>query len=323
MSYLKKKIFVAGHKGMVGSAILRELKRKSFKNIITISKNKLDLTNQKRVNIFFKNNKIDEVYLAAAKVGGILANKSYPYDFLYQNILIQTNVINACLKNNVKKIMFLGSSCVYPTNSKIPITEDSLLEGSLEKTNEAYSIAKISGFKLCEAIKTQFPNSTLDTRCVMPTNIYGPGDNFSNENSHMVPALIKRFHEAKINKSQNVVMWGSGKPRREYLYVDDLASAIVNIMNLSKKKYTKVLSGKSNFINIGTDEEKTILNIAKIIKKVIGFKGNIKNDLSKPDGVKRKKLNLKLIKKLGWKPKVSFEKGVELTYKSFLSKRIL
>ena len=199
--------------------------------------------------------------------------------------------------------------------------EDSLLEGSLEKTN-GYS-TKISGFKLCEAIKTQFPNSTLDTRCVMPTNIYGPGDNFSNENSHMVPALIKRFHEAKINKSQNVVMWGSGKPRREYLYVDDLASAIVNIMNLSKKKYTKVLSGKSNFINIGTDEEKTILNIAKIIKKVIGFKGNIKNDLSKPDGVKRKKLNLKLIKKLGWKPKVSFEKGVELTYKSFLSKRIL
>lgn len=319
MSYYNKKIFVAGHKGMVGSAIFRELKKKGFKNIITIPKNKLDLTNQNKVNIFFKNNKIDQVYLAAAKVGGILANKTYPYDFLYQNILIQTNVINACLKNNVKKIMFLGSSCVYPKNSKIPIAEDSLLEGSLEKTNEAYSIAKISGFKLCESIQIQFPKSKLDTRCVMPTNIYGPGDNFSNENSHMVPALIKRFHEAKINNLKNVIMWGSGKPRREYLYVDDLASAIVNIMNLSKKKYVKALNGKSNFINIGTNEEKTILNIAKIIKKVIGFKGVIKNDLSKPDGVKRKKLNLKLINKLGWKPKISFEKGVRLTYESFLS----
>ncbi len=303
---------------MVGSAILKELKRKGFKKIITISKKKLDLTNQNKVNIFFKKNSINHVYLAAAKVGGIMANKNYPFDFLYQNTLIQFNVIQACLKNNVERIMFLGSSCIYPKNSKIPIVEESLLTGPLEKTNEAYAIAKISGIKLCESIEVQFKNSKLDTRCVMPTNIYGPGDNFTNEDSHMLPALIKRFHEAKINMSKEVIVWGSGKPKREYLYVDDLASIIVKIMNFSKKNYIEILEGKSNFLNIGSNQEESISNIARIIKQVVGFKGFIRNDLSKPDGVKRKKLNLKLINKLGWKPKITLKKGIKLTYKSFL-----
>jgi GDP-L-fucose synthase len=318
LSNRKKIIFVAGHQGMVGSAILKELKRKGFKKIITISKKKLDLTNQNKVNIFFKKNSINHVYLAAAKVGGIMANKNYPFDFLYQNTLIQFNVIQACLKNNVERIMFLGSSCIYPKNSKIPIVEESLLTGPLEKTNEAYAIAKISGIKLCESVGVQFKNSKLDTRCVMPTNIYGPGDNFTNENSHMLPALIKRFHEAKINMSKEVIVWGSGKPKREYLYVDDLASIIVKIMNISKKKYIEILEGKSNFLNIGSNQEESISNIARIIKQVVGFKGVIRNDLSKPDGVKRKKLNLKLINKLGWKPKITLKKGIKLTYKSFL-----
>lgn len=319
MSKNNKKIFVAGHRGMVGSAILRELKRNGFKNIVTRSKKDLNLENQSKVNNFFKRNKIDEIYLAAAKVGGIYANKNFPYDFLYTNLAIQTNVINACLKYNVKKILFLGSSCVYPKNSKIPITEDSLLKGSLEKTNEAYAIAKISGFKLCEAINLQYPNSKLDTRCVMPTNIYGPGDNFSDLNSHMVPALIKRFHEAKIKNSKKVIIWGSGKPKREYLFVDDLANAVIMIMNLDIRKYKKILKNESNFINIGSNEENTILKIAKIIKKVVGFKGSIENDYRKPDGVKRKKLDLSLLNKLGWKQKISFEKGLHLTYKNYLT----
>ena len=285
----KIKIYVAGHRGMVGSALIKLLQKKSNVRIITRKKAELDLTNQKAVLNFFKKKKIDQVYLAAAKVGGIYANDNFPGEFIYENIMIQTNVINAAFKTGVKKLLFLGSSCIYPRNANQPMKEQELLTGILEKTNEPYAVAKISGIKMCESYNRQYgKDKGVDFRSVMPTNLYGPGDRYHSKNSHVIPGLILRFHEAKINKIPNVKVWGTGKPKREFLYVDDMARACIHVMNLNKKIYEKKSNLMCSHINIGTGKDLTIKEVAKIIKDVVGYKGKIIFDPSKPDGSPRK-----------------------------------
>jgi len=315
----KKVIFIAGHKGMVGSTLLRFLKNKDNKIIIR-NRSELDLLNQSQVRNFFKNYKIDEVYLAAAKVGGIHSNNNFPAEFIYENLLIQANVIHNAFLSSVKKLLFLGSSCIYPRNANQPIKEKELLTGKLEPTNEPYAIAKIAGINMCESYNRQYGKTHgIDYRSVMPTNLYGPGDNYHEENGHVIPALIKRFHKAKIKGLPSVTIWGTGKPKREFLYVDDMAKASIFIMNIDKKnlkKKTKYLS----HINIGSGEELTIKKLAKIIKKITNYSGKIKFDIKKPDGTYRKLLNSNLIKSLGWKPELSLENGLLLTYKNFLKK---
>jgi len=308
-----KKIFIAGHKGMVGSAIFRKLQNKPNR-IVIADKRKLNLLDQKSVLSFFKRNKFDEVYLCAAKVGGIHANTTYVADFIYQNLEIQNNLIHSAYLTKVKRLMFLGSSCVYPKKPKIPIKEEYLLTSELENTNEMYAIAKIAGLKLCKAYNSQFKT---DFRAVMPTNLYGQNDNYDNLNSHVLAALIKKIILAKKQNKKSFIVWGTGKPKREFLHVDDLANATVKIMNLSKKKYNKIAGEKFPFINVGSGTDISIKDLAKLICKIVGFKGKMIFDKSKPDGTYRKLMDNKKLKKIKWKPKISLNVGIKKTISDF------
>jgi len=311
----KPKVYLAGHRGMVGSAIFRYLASRGYAHIIIRTHDELDLTNQAEVNDFFKTERPDQVYLAAAKVGGIYANSTYPAEFIYQNLMIEANIIHAAWKNDVKKLLFLGSSCIYPKLATQPINEDSLLTGLLESSNEPYAIAKIAGIKLCESYNRQYG---VDYRSVMPTNLYGPGDNYHPENSHVIPALIRRFHEAKGQDAPFVIIWGTGKPKREFLYVDDMAAASVYVMDLSKEDYeTKTLPMQSH-INVGYGEDITILDLAKAISEVVGYKGEIKPDFTKPDGTPRKLMDSTKLNSLGWKPQINLKAGLAEAYEDFV-----
>lgn len=316
------KIYVAGHKGMVGSSIVRHLKQLDYNNIILRSHDELDLINQLEVRKFFQKEKIDCVYIAAAKVGGIYANNSYPAEFIYQNLMIQTNLIHEAFASGVKKILFLGSSCIYPKDANQPMSEEELLSGKLEPTNEPYAIAKIAGVKLCESYNRQYGKSHgIDYRSIMPTNLYGPGDNYHEENSHVIPALIRRFHEAKIKNNVKVNIWGTGKPKREFLFVDDMARAAIYVMNIDKNAYLEHTNPMCGHINVGTGEELTIKELAEIVKNVIGYDGQIEFDLSKPDGNPRKLMNSHRLNRIGWKPKINLREGLKKTYKDYLSKQ--
>ena len=319
----KIKIFVAGHKGMVGSAIIRCLLKKNKKfDIITKNRNKLDLTNQQSVKNFFKKEKIDQIYLTAAKVGGILANSTYP-SFIFENLMIEANIINSAFESGVKRLLFFGSSCIYPKFSNQPIKENDLLTGSLEPTNEPYSIAKIAGIKLCESYNRQYGKKYgIDYRSIMPTNLYGPGDNYNLKDCHVIPALIRKFHEAKTKKLPKVLVWGSGNQKREFLHVDDLADASFKIMNLEKKIYYKNIDLMCSHINVGFGSDLSIKALANLVKKITQYKGKIEFDTSKPDGMKKKLLNNKKILSYGWKPKYSLEEGLKRTYRDFLTKKI-
>lgn len=320
MNFLKnsEKIFVAGHNGMVGKAIIRELNKNEFNNILIEDRSKLDLSDEIAVKNWFSTNKPDYVILAAAKVGGIYANNKYPYNFLFENLKIQNNVIEQSWKNNVKRLIFLGSSCIYPKFSEQPIKEESLLTGSLEKTNEWYAIAKIAGIKLCEALYKQYQ---FDTICLMPTNLYGPGDNYNLENSHVVPALIRKFYEAKLSKKKYVTCWGSGNVKREFLHVDDLAKACLFLLNKSytdEKINQKLnISNNNRLLNVGTGKDLTIKEIAYLISEIIGFKGEIKWDTTKPDGTPRKLLDTSKIREIGWNFKINLKNGLSQTIKEF------
>ncbi len=296
------KIYVAGHKGMVGSAILRKLKQERFSNLIYKTSSELDLTNQEAVNQFFNTEKPEYVFLAAAKVGGIQANSVYRADFIYKNIMIEANVIHAAYINKVNKLLFLGSSCIYPKMATQPLKEEYLLAGYLEKTNEPYAIAKIAGIKMCEAYREQYNCNFI---AAMPTNLYGPNDNYNLNNSHVLPALIRKFHEAKINNEPTVEIWGTGTPLREFLYVDDLAEACLFLM----KNYNEEL-----FVNVGSGQDLSIKKLAETIKNIVGFKGNLTFNTSKPDGTPRKLLDVSKINNLGWKHKTSITEGIKKVY---------
>jgi len=308
-------IFVAGHNGMVGKAIIRELNKVGYQNIITRSRQELDLTNQKEVNDFFNEQNIDQVYLAAAKVGGIHANNTYPAEFIYENLMIEANVIHAAYKSGIKKLLFLGSSCIYPKLAQQPMQESSLLNGYLEPTNEPYAVAKIAGIKLCESYNRQYG---CDYRSVMPTNLYGPGDNFHPDNSHVIPALIRRFHETVQSGIKEVVIWGSGTPMREFLHVDDMAAASVHVMNLEKSLYDDNTDPMLSHINVGTGVDCTIRELAETIARVTGFQGELKFDVTKPDGTPRKLLDVSRLDSLGWKANIPLEEGLRETYNWFL-----
>lgn len=313
------KIYVAGHRGMVGSAIVRILEAKGFINIVTRTRAELDLTNQAAVKDFFETERPDQVYLAAAKVGGIYANNTFPAEFIYQNLMMEVNIIHQAFMSGVKKLLFLGSSCIYPKLAQQPMSEDALLTGKLESTNEPYAIAKIAGIKLCESYNRQYGGSHgVDYRSVMPTNLYGPGDNYHPENSHVVPALIQRFHEAKINNAPQVTIWGTGEPRREFLYVDDMAAASIYVMELDKDVYVENTDPMLSQINVGFGSDLTIRELAKAIADTVGFKGCIKFDISKPDGSPRKLLASSKLNKLGWKPKTSIEVGLRKAYLDYV-----
>jgi len=310
------KIYIAGHNGMVGSAIARQLQTKlnNAVKLITRTHRELDLTDQQQVNSFIAREKPDQIYIAAAKVGGIHANNVYPADFIYQNLMIQTNIIHAANKNNIQKLLFLGSSCIYPKDSKQPMKEEALLTGTLETTNEPYAIAKISGIKLCESCNRQY---NRDYRSVMPTNLYGPGDSYHKENSHVIPALIRKFHKAKSENLSKVSIWGSGKPKREFLHVDDMAAACVHVMNLDKKLYQEQTKPMLSHINVGTGEDLTIKKLAETIAKVTNFKGKIEFDTMKPDGVRRKLMDSGRLNKLGWQSNIDLEQGLKQTYEDY------
>jgi GDP-L-fucose synthase len=317
------KIYIAGHRGMVGSAIVRHLLSQgvSHSQLITRTHLELDLTNQAAVQAFFAQEKPDQVYLAAAKVGGIHANNTYPAEFIYDNLMMQANIIDAAFKNGVKKLLFLGSSCIYPKLASQPMREDVLLTGTLESTNEPYAIAKIAGIKLCESYNRQYGASHgVDYRSVMPTNLYGPGDNYHPENSHVIPALIRRFHEAKLANAPSVAIWGTGTPKREFLYVDDMAAASVHVMNLSKATYDKHTSPMLSHINVGYGQDVTIAEAAQTIAQVVGYKGAITFDATKPDGAPRKWMDSSRLNSLGWQAQVPLQQGLAQAYQDFLSK---
>jgi GDP-L-fucose synthase len=282
--------------------------------LITRTHKELDLTNQQQVNDFIAKEKPDQIYLAAAKVGGIHANNTYPADFIYQNLIIQANIIHAAHQNNIQKLLFLGSSCIYPKYAKQPMREESLLTGTLEPTNEPYAVAKIAGIKLCESYNRQYNH---DYRSVMPTNLYGPGDNYHPKNSHVIPALIRRFHEGKINNAQKIIIWGSGKPKREFLYVDDMAAACVYVMNLNKEVYQQQIEPMQSHINIGSGKDLTIKQLAESIAKVVGFEGKIEFDPTKPDGTKRKLMDSTRLNNLGWHSKFDLQQGIKQTYEDY------
>jgi GDP-L-fucose synthase len=311
-----KKVFVAGHNGMVGSAIVRQLAKRGDAEIITRSRSELNLTSQADVQAFFAERNIDEVYLAAAKVGGIIANNTYPADFIYENLMIQANIIHAAHVNDVQRLLFLGSSCIYPKLAAQPMAENALLTGTLEPTNEPYAIAKIAGIKLCESYNRQY---SRDYRSVMPTNLYGPNDNFHPNNSHVIPALLRRFHEAKLADAPEVVAWGTGSPMREFLHVDDMAAASIFVMELDKATYEANTEPMLSHINVGTGVDCTIKQLTETVAKVVGYKGNITWDTSKPDGAPRKLMNVERLKALGWQYSIELEQGLQHTYAWFLA----
>jgi GDP-L-fucose synthase len=312
------KIYVAGHRGMVGAAIVRCLQQQGRTNIVVRTHAELDLTDQAAVRAFFQSEKPDQVYLAAAKVGGILANNSYPAEFIYQNLMIEANVVDAAFRGGAKKLLFLGSSCIYPRLAEQPMRENALLGGLLEPTNEPYAIAKIAGIKLCESYNRQYGESHgIDYRSVMPTNLYGPGDNYHPENSHVIPALIRRFHEAKESDAPIVVVWGTGTPRREFLYVDDMAAASVHVMNLGRAEYQAHTTPMCSHINVGYGTDVTIGELAELVAGVVGYEGVIDFDTSKPDGTPRKLMDSSRIKDLGWQPEVDLEQGLARAYADF------
>ena len=305
---LNSKIYIAGHRGMVGSAIMRNLQKKGYTNIITKTSVELDLKDSQTVNAFFSNQKPEYVFLAAAKVGGIQANNVYRADFIYENLMIQNNVIHNSYLSGVKKLMFLGSSCIYPKLAPQPLKEESLLTGLLEETNEPYAIAKIAGIKMCESYKKQYGCNFIS---VMPTNMYGPNDNYNLSNSHVLPALIRKFHDAKENNLPFVEMWGTGKPMREFLHADDLGDACVYLMN--------TYDGEK-FVNIGSGTDLTIKDLALLVKKIVGYTGELKHDLSKPDGTPRKLMDVSFLHSLGWKHKIELEEGITMVYQDFKKK---
>jgi len=313
------RIFVAGHRGMVGSALIRLLQEQKEIKIITRDRAELDLINQAEVQNFFKKEKIDQVYLAAAKVGGIHANNTFPAEFIYENLMIGINVINSAFLSGIKKLLFLGSSCIYPKYAEQPMKEEELLTGKLEPTNEPYAISKIAGIKLCESYNRQYSKShSINYLSLMPTNLYGPGDNYHPENSHVIPGLIRRFHEAKINKVPFVTVWGTGTAKREFLYIDDMARACIHIMNLEKSTFNNNSKSIINHINVGSGSDLAISELAEIIKEIVGYEGYIKFDHTKPDGSPRKFIDSQRLNNLGWKPKVSLKHGLNSTYKDFL-----
>ena len=316
MSIKQPKIYVAGHRGMVGSAIIRELESHGKKNILVRTHAELDLTNQLAVRDFFEAEKPDQVYLAAAKVGGIHANKTYPAEFIYQNLMMEANIIHEAFKHGVQKLLFLGSSCIYPKLVEQPMKENALLSGVLESTNEPYAIAKIAGIKLCESYNRQYG---VDYRSVMPTNLYGVGDNYHPENSHVIPALIRRFHEAKINLAPKVVIWGSGTPMREFLYVDDMAAASVYVMNLDKSIYEQHTEPMLSHINVGFGADVTIKTLAQVISEVVGYQGCMSFDTTKPDGTMRKLMDSGRLNNLGWQAQVNLKDGLTKAYQDYLA----
>ena len=318
-----QKIYVAGHRGMVGSAIVRQLIAQGHDpaRIVGRTHAELDLTDQSAVREFFATEKPDQVYLAAARVGGIHANNTYPAEFIYDNLMVQANVIDAAFRNDVKKLLFLGSSCIYPKLAAQPMAENALLTGFLEPTNEPYAIAKIAGIKICESYNRQYGREhAVDYRSVMPTNLYGTGDNYHPENSHVIPALIRRFHEAKITQRPEVAIWGSGKPFREFLYVDDMAAASIHVMNLPKPLYDQHTSPMQSHINVGFGSDVTIAELAQTVGKVIGYAGEIVFDATKPDGAPRKLMDSTRLNSLGWRAQVDLKSGLQLAYQDFLSK---
>ena len=312
---MSKKTYVAGHRGMVGSAIVRALERRGGAHVVTRTHADLDLTSQQAVREFLAGEKPDRVVLAAAKVGGIHANNTYPAQFIYENLMIQSKLIHEAWRAGVRDLLFLGSSCIYPRMAEQPMREDALLTGTLEATNEPYAIAKIAGIKLCESYNRQYGT---DYRSVMPTNLYGPGDNYHPENSHVIPGLLRRFHEAKVANAPEVTIWGTGKPRREFLYVDDMARASLHVMDLDRETYARHTRPMLSHINVGSGEDITISELAGLIGKVVGYAGRIAYDTSKPDGTPRKLMDATRIRSLGWAPRVRLEDGLALAYRDFL-----
>ena len=310
-----KKVFVAGHKGMVGSAISRQLELGSDVEILTAIRAELDLRDQAQVFEYLADQKVDQVYLAAAKVGGIVANNTYPADFIYENLTIQNNLIHGAHLADVQQLLFLGSSCIYPKFAEQPMREDSLLTGVLEPTNEPYAIAKIAGIKMCESYARQYGR---DYRSIMPTNLYGPGDNFHPDNSHVIPAMLRRFHEAKLSGSSEVVVWGTGSPMREFLYVDDMAAASVHLMNLDSSSYADITQPQLSHVNAGTGVDCTIRELAETIQRVVGFEGDLKFDTTKPDGTPRKLMDSSKLLSTGWAPQYSLSVGLEMAYRWFV-----
>ena len=311
-----KKVFVAGHNGMVGSAIVRQLKKQGSCEVFVRSRHELNLLDQTAVFAFLAEHKFDEVYLAAAKVGGILANNNYPADFIFENLSIQNNIVHGAHLAGTKNLLFLGSSCIYPKLAEQPMTEHALLTGTLEPTNEPYAIAKIAGIKMCESYNRQYGHNY---RSVMPTNLYGENDNFHPENSHVIPALLRRFHEAKLNGDAEVVAWGSGKPMREFLHVDDMAAASIYVMQLDQDTYAANTENMLSHINVGTGVDCTIRELVETVAKVVGFEGTIAFDASKPDGAPRKLMNVDRLKSLGWQYSIDLEQGLTSTYEWFLA----
>jgi len=310
------KIYIAGHRGLVGSAIVRQLEERGFTSLLMRTHKELDLTNQVQVQIFFEQEKPDYVILAAAKVGGIHANNTYPADFIYQNMMIEANVINSAYESKVKRLLFLGSTCIYPKAVEQPMREDALLTDVLEPTNEPYALAKISGIKLCESYNRQY---RTDFRSVMPTNLYGINDNFHPENSHVIPALMSRFHEAKINNDAEVVVWGTGNAMREFLYVDDMASASLFVLELDEQTYKANTKPMLSHINVGTGKDVTIREMAETMKQVVGFKGSLTFNTTKPDGSPRKLIDVSRLLNMGWKYSIDLEDGLKKTYKWYLT----
>ncbi len=311
----KKRVYIAGHRGMVGSAIYRQLTQRDNIELIIRNREQLNLLDTKSVNDFFTNEHIDQVYLAAAKVGGIMANNNYPSDFIYENMMMESNILHAAHNSNVEKLLFLGSSCIYPKFAQQPIKESELLQGSLEPTNEPYAIAKIAGIKLCESYNRQHRR---DYRSVMPTNLYGPNDNFHKDNSHVIPALLRRFHEATQRDDKYVEVWGSGKPMREFLHVDDMAAASIHVMELDNEVWQENTEPMLSHVNVGTGEDCTIRELSDAIAKVVGFRGEIIFDTSKPDGTPRKLLDVSRLRRLGWHHEIGLEQGLVNTYRWFL-----
>ena len=310
------RIFVAGHRGMVGSAIVRKLREHGYTNIVTRDRGELDLVQQADVRAFFADERIDEVYMAAAKVGGIMANNTYPAEFIYQNLMVEANMIHEAWSAGVKRLLFLGSSCIYPRMAPQPMAENMLLTGTLEPTNEPYAIAKIAGIKICESYNRQYGT---DYRSVMPTNLYGPGDNYHSENSHVIPGLLRRFHEARESGAPEVLIWGTGAPMREFLYVDDMAEACLHVMGLDSATYSRNTQPMLSHINVGSGEDISIRELASIIASVVGYRGKIGFDTTKPDGAPRKLMDVKRLRNLGWLPRIDLRDGLALAYQDFLA----